>query len=124
MAKIIEEANRQLAEKTAAQKAEEERKREEFEREEKEAAEAKAKERAERKIQRDQRQQYQHQRNQSNSHSDGKSKLEKQLSMLVPPPSSPSVFRVHLLIIVWKVYPESDCGEIQNPAKGRCEEIC
>ena len=84
--KIIEEANRQLTEKQAAQKAEEERKRAEKEREEQEAAEAKAKERAERKLLRDER----HRRlaeGHTEAPKDGKTKLEKQFSAQVPIPS-------------------------------------
>ena len=53
--KIIEEANRQLAEKTAAMKAEEERRRGEREEAEREAEEVKARERAERKKLREQK---------------------------------------------------------------------
>lgn len=78
LAKIIEEANRQLAEQKAAQKLEEEKKRMELELEDKEAAEVKAKERAERKSQREQSQK-------NRSQSDGISKLEKLLSAQVCP---------------------------------------
>lgn len=76
LGRIIEEANRHLAEKTAQQKAEEERKRLELEKEEREAAEAKALERAERKQR--------HERRVLESEKkEGKSKLEKQMSLQV-----------------------------------------
>lgn len=84
LAKYIEEANRQIAEREAAQKAEEEKKRLEREREEQEAAEAKAKERAERRLQKEHRHSH---KGQSDSNpdalKDNKSKFEKELSQQV-----------------------------------------
>jgi hypothetical protein len=80
LAKYIEEANRQIAEREAALKVEEEKKRLEREREEQEEAEAKAKERSERKLQKEQR-------HNSGSNLDpskeNKSKFEKELSQQV-----------------------------------------
>jgi len=78
--KIIEEANRQMAEKLIAEKAEVERRRMELEKEEQEAAETKARERAERKMKRDER----HQRRSSESdHQKSKSRLERELEIQV-----------------------------------------
>jgi hypothetical protein len=78
--KIIDEANRQMAEKQAAEKAEEERRRLELEREEQEAMEAKARERAERKIRRDER----NSRRVSESDTQkSKSRLERELEIQV-----------------------------------------
>jgi hypothetical protein len=92
--KIIDEANRHMAEKIAAEKAEEERRRAELEKEEQEAAEAKAKERAERKEKREQRQQ---KRLSEPDARKTKSRLEKEMEIQVCPPSQVEVncsFRV------------------------------
>jgi hypothetical protein len=93
--KILEEANKQLAEKTAAMKAEEEKRREEMILVEREALEVKARERAERKKLREQKR-VTH-KDEGKGHdkvekihekvekpkSDGKSKVEKDFSIQV-----------------------------------------
>jgi len=81
--KILEEANRQLAKKTAAMKAEEERRREEMALVEREAEEVKARERAERKKLREQKHASQKGDDKRHHDKEGKSKLEKDFSVQV-----------------------------------------
>jgi hypothetical protein len=83
LAKYIEEANRQIAEREAALKVEEEKKRLEKEREEQEEAEAKAKERSERKLHQKEQRHHKSQSESKDPSKENKSKFEKELSQQV-----------------------------------------
>lgn len=107
LAKYIEEANRQIAEREAAQKAEEEKIRLEKEREELEAADAKAKERAERRLQKEHHHSHKgHGESNPDPLKESKSKFEKELSQQVSRltilinDSLANIFRTSLRVVI------------------------
>jgi hypothetical protein len=132
--KILEEANKQLAEKTAAMKAEEEKRRAEMALAEREAEEVKARERAERKKLREQRA---IEKAGGSGHEKEKSKMEKERSKVEKERSKVEKerskvekdFSIQVFYnrskanVVWEVCAECHCREIQRSGQRRCQKV-
>jgi hypothetical protein len=139
--KILEEANKQLAEKTAAMKAEEEKRKAEMALAEREAEEVKTRERAERKRLREQRA---IEKAGGSGHEKEKSKMEKERSKMEKERSKVEKerskvekerskvekdFSIQVFYncskanVVWEVCAECHCREIQRSGQRRCQKV-